>query len=63
MENIDYEKLAIETDAVIEKIKPLLDELFANKSDEDKLDIYDILSDSIWIDYDIKMPENCGNKS
>ena len=63
MENIDYEKLATETDAVIEKIKPLLDELFANKSDEDKLDIYDILSDSIWIDYDIKMPENSGNKS
>jgi hypothetical protein len=63
MENIDYEKLAVETDAVIEKIKPLLDELFANKSDEDKLDIYDILSDSIWIDYDIKMPENSGNKS
>jgi hypothetical protein len=62
MENIDYEKLATETDAVIEKIKPLLDELFANKSDQDKLDIYDILSDLIWIDYDIK-PLNYGKKT
>ena len=62
MENIDYEKLAVETDAVIEKIKPLLDGLFANKSDQDKLDIYDILSDSIWIDYDIK-PLNYGKKT
>ena len=62
MENIDYEKLAVETDAVIEKIKPLLDQLFANKSDQDKLDIYDILSDSIWIDYDIK-PLNYGKIS
>ena len=62
MQNIDYEKLAVEADAVIEKIKPLLDELFANKSDQDKLDIYDILSDSIWIDYDIK-PLNYGKNS
>jgi hypothetical protein len=51
-----------ETETAFDKIKPILDNLFADKTNEDKFEAYEILADFIWIDYDIKMPDGYGKK-
>jgi hypothetical protein len=54
MSKLTYEDLEV----LMEKLKPHLDQFFANMSEEEKYWAWDGVCDFIWTDYDITQPDN-----